>query len=101
MNRIIARREIGFSADLVQKAEAFERERLLNPAARRKPADSRNARLTCPACGCPMIPRPFNYQYLVSVDKCGSCGRIWFDADELEILQILIERTRTDGKERQ
>jgi Zn-finger nucleic acid-binding protein len=48
-----------------------------------------------------MIPRPFNYQYLVSVDKCGSCGRIWFDADELEILQILIERTRTDGKERQ
>jgi len=43
-----------------------------------------------------MIPRPFNYQYFIPVDKCGSCGRIWFGADELEILQILIEQTRTD-----
>jgi len=100
MNRIIARREIGFSADLVKKAEAFERERLLNPAARRKSADPRKTRLICPSCGCPMIPRPFNYQYVVPVDKCGSCGRIWFDADELETLQILIERARTDEKER-
>jgi len=25
------------------------------------------------------------------VDKCLSCGKIWFDADELETLQILIE----------
>lgn len=96
MNRIIARREIGFSADLVHKAEAFRDEQFLNPAARTKTPVSRENRLTCPSCGCPMIPRPFNYQYFIPVDKCGSCGRIWFDADELEILQILIEQTRTD-----
>jgi Zn-finger nucleic acid-binding protein len=28
------------------------------------------------------------------VDKCLSCSRIWFDSDELEILQILIEEHR-------
>jgi len=96
MNRIIARREIGFSAELVKKAADFRDEYLLNPAARSKSPVSRENRLTCPSCGCPMIPRPFNYQYFIPVDKCGSCGRIWFDADELEILQILIEQTRTD-----
>jgi Zn-finger nucleic acid-binding protein len=26
------------------------------------------------------------------VDKCLSCYKIWFDEEELEILQILIER---------
>ena len=38
-----------------------------------------------------MLPRPFNYQYIVPVDKCLACHKTWFDGDELEILQILIE----------
>jgi Zn-dependent protease with chaperone function/Zn-finger nucleic acid-binding protein len=96
MNRIIARREIGFSDELVKKADAFRKEFLLNPAVRAKPVDLASGHLTCPGCGCPMRPRPYNYQYFIPVDKCDSCGRIWFDADELEILQILIEETRTD-----
>ncbi|MHB8055907.1 MAG: M48 family metalloprotease [Candidatus Aminicenantales bacterium] len=96
MNRIIARREVGFSDELIKKAEAFRDEFLLNPAVRAKPVDLASKRLACPSCGCRMRPRPYNYQYFVPVDKCGSCGRIWFDADELEILQILIEETRTD-----
>ena len=96
MNRIIARREVGFSDELVKKADAFRKEFLLNPAVRAKPVDLASDYLTCPGCGCPMRPRPYNYQYFIPVDKCGSCGRIWIDADELEILQILIEETRTD-----
>jgi len=98
MNRIIARREIGFSDGLVKKAGDFRERCLLNPAARPKSDDRPEARLTCPGCGGRMRPRPYNYQYFIPVDKCGSCGRIWFDADELEILQILIEGTRPDGK---
>jgi Zn-finger nucleic acid-binding protein len=47
--------------------------------------------IPCPACGYRMVPRPYSYQYFVPVDKCLSCSKIWFDADELEILQILIE----------
>ena len=96
MNRIIARREVGFSPGLIKKAGDFRERLLLNPAARPKPDDRPAARLTCPGCGGRMRPRPYNYQYFVPVDKCGSCGRIWFDADELEILQILIEGTRSD-----
>jgi Zn-finger nucleic acid-binding protein len=48
--------------------------------------------LFCPNCGTRMLPRPYNYQYFIPVDKCLSCYKIWFDADELEILQILIEK---------
>jgi Zn-dependent protease with chaperone function/Zn-finger nucleic acid-binding protein len=96
MNRLIARREIGFSESLVRKAEAFRDAQQLNPGGLISPKAQPDARLACPACGYRMTPRPFNYQYFVPVDKCLACGRIWFDADELEILQILIERTRTD-----
>ena len=38
-----------------------------------------------------MIRRLFSYQYFVEVDDCKSCKQVWFDGDELEILQILIE----------
>jgi heat shock protein HtpX len=94
VNRIIARKEIGFSEDLVKKAEAFRDASKLNPAGRISSPPRPEAALLCPACGFRMMPRPFNYQYFVPVDKCLACGQIWFDADELEILQILIERAR-------
>jgi Zn-finger nucleic acid-binding protein len=57
---------------------------------RDKEKDARN--ITCPNCGYRMVARPYNYQYFVPVDKCLSCSKIWFDSDELEILQILIEK---------
>jgi hypothetical protein len=39
-----------------------------------------------------MLPRPYTYQYIIPVDKCLSCDKIWFDTDELEIIQILTEK---------
>jgi hypothetical protein len=39
-----------------------------------------------------MVARPYNYQYFIPVDRCLSCYDIWFDADELEILQILVQK---------
>jgi Zn-dependent protease with chaperone function/Zn-finger nucleic acid-binding protein len=93
MDRILARREVGFDPVLVERARAFQTRFLENPAAVRKiGASPGRPDFLCPACGYRMAPRPYNYQYYIPVDKCLSCQKIWFDADELEILQILVER---------
>ena len=92
MDRILARREVGFASDLVSKAKAFQERFEEDPVAVHKISEKLRPVLLCPACGYPTRPRPYNYQYYVPVDKCLSCGAIWFDADELEILQILVER---------
>ena len=62
-----------------------------NPLKRQKIESALAADVPCPNCGYRMVARPYNYQYFVPVDKCLSCSKIWFDSDELEILQILIE----------
>jgi heat shock protein HtpX len=91
VDRIIARREFAFSEALVKKAREFRDRVILNPLKKQKLALDPGERTACPNCGWGMVPRPYNYQYFVPVDKCLSCSKIWFDADELEILQILIE----------
>lgn len=97
MDRIIARREVTFSNDLIRKAEAFRERFVANPLKKHGAADAAPGDLKCPACGYRMVSRPYSYQYFVPVDKCLSCLKIWFDADELEILQILIENRPTAG----
>jgi heat shock protein HtpX len=91
VDRIIARREFAFSEALVQKAREFRDRVILNPLKKQKMAPGLGERIPCPNCGYGMVLRPYNYQYFVPVDKCLSCSRIWFDTDELEVLQILIE----------
>jgi len=92
VDRILARKEVAFSDDLIRQAADFKKTVLRNPLvaeqkAGRRPVGSQ----ACPHCGARMMPRPYNYQYFIPVDKCLSCYRIWFDADELEMLQILVE----------
>ena len=96
MDRILARREVGFSKVLKAKAEAI-RIQLLGTVEglKRDPRELKSSML-CPSCGYALRPRPYNYQYFIPVDKCLSCGEIWFDADELEILQALVEQARSD-----
>jgi Zn-dependent protease with chaperone function/Zn-finger nucleic acid-binding protein len=91
IGRILARQEVGFSDHLKQKAREFKNRYLENPVGARKINAGKNPAAYCPNCGSRMLPRPFTYHYLIPVDKCLSCGHTWFDADELEILQILIE----------
>jgi Zn-finger nucleic acid-binding protein len=91
VDKIVARREVAFSADLLEKARRFREKVLLNPLKKQKINTGVKGAADCPACGYKMVARPYNYQYFVPVDKCLSCSRIWFDTDELEILQILIE----------
>jgi Zn-finger nucleic acid-binding protein len=92
MDRIILRREIAFSEALHSKARKFREEFLLNPVKKQRKKEKEVLSISCPHCGYKMLARPYNYQYFVPVDKCLSCSKIWFDADELEILQILIEK---------
>ncbi len=91
MERIIARKEVSFSDHLKKKAQEFEENFLLDPVLRKKIHANKSSKIDCPNCGSRMFPRPYNYQYVIPVDKCLSCHKIWFDSDELEILQILIE----------
>jgi Zn-dependent protease with chaperone function/Zn-finger nucleic acid-binding protein len=91
MERILARREVGFGAELLRKAADFRERFVRNPLQTLKISDKLGAARFCPACGYRLASRPFNYQYFVPVDRCLNCLRIWFDADELEVLQILVE----------
>ena len=91
MERIIARKEVAFSDHLKAKAKDFEENFLFDPVMRKKIHADKSPKIACPNCGARMRPRPYNYQYVIPVDKCLHCHKIWFDADELEILQILIE----------
>ena len=54
----------------------------------------------CPRCGKGMSHKFYSYAYHVEIDECQSCGLIWFDAEELEILQCLIEMGEEDGASR-
>jgi len=92
MDRIILRREVAFSDALLAKAKDFRRQFLLNPVKRQRAKEKAAQSPFCPSCGQRMLTRPYNYQYFIPVDKCLACSKIWFDADELELLQILIEK---------
>jgi len=92
VDRILLRKEFKFSAALLAKARDFREKFLTNPLKKQRARDKEFVPLACPNCGYRMMPRPYNYQYFIPVDKCLSCYKIWFDADELEILQILVEK---------
>jgi heat shock protein HtpX len=47
--------------------------------------------LNCPQCRNPMMRTFYSLAYLIEIDRCGYCGITWFEADELEMLQCLIE----------
>ena len=92
MDRIILRREVAFSDDLLAKARDFRQQFLLNPVKEQRAKEQDAENLYCPSCGQRLLARPYNYQYFIPVDKCLACYKIWFDADELELLQILVEK---------
>lgn len=92
MERILTRKEVTFSKDLIKKAHEFKQKFILNPILIKKINPGKSPNIFCPNCGAGMLPRPYTYQYVIPVDKCLSCYQIWFDADELEILQILTEK---------
>ena len=95
--RIIVREEREFSEEIKHIASLIYAE-----AKKKKPMfkllietyDKRK----CPKCVKPMIRKFYSYAYHIEVDECNGCNLIWFDKDELEILQCLIEMEEQNGK---
>lgn len=88
--RIFVRKERGFSEQVIRLATI-----LMKDAQRKHPRfnlllDMSHPR-RCPKCGKNMVHKFYSYVYHVEIDECQVCGLAWFDADELEILQCLIE----------
>jgi heat shock protein HtpX len=88
--RIFVREEKGFTPS-VQRIAALMKEE----AKAKRPRfnillDTIRAR-HCPKCGKSMTHKFYSYAYHVEIDECSECRVIWFDADELETLQCLIE----------
>jgi Zn-finger nucleic acid-binding protein len=53
----------------------------------------------CPHCDDErrrMVRRFFSEVYRVEIDQCMECGHMWFDKNELEVLQYLIEEQTKD-----
>jgi heat shock protein HtpX len=55
------------------------------------PAQSSAPKLSCPECKNPMYRGFYSLTYLIELDRCSFCGLTWFDRDELEMLQCMVE----------
>jgi len=91
--RIIIRKEVGFDERLKKIAELTQKNGLAK--IRDKVIDKEPLLLRCPKCGTNMLKNFYTMAYLVEVDRCSRCDLVWFDKDELEIVQYLIENKKT------
>lgn len=92
IQRIIIRQEVGFSEKVKRIAAGIQKEE--NAAVFKVIKRDPDTLLKCPKCQHPrtrMMRMFYTEAYHVEVDKCFACGLIWFDGDELEVLQYLIE----------
>ena len=93
IGKLLARREAAFTDDQQRLADLLEAggDRLRRAAvlARGRPGLSL---IPCPRCAAPMMRRHYSYEYAVEVDSCRICDLTWFEKDELEALQLLVER---------
>lgn len=77
------------------KAVVADNQRMLMVRKLKDKAERQGPLLHCPKCGNPMLRTFYSLAYLVEIDRCGLCGLTWFDVDELEMLQCLIENRIT------
>ncbi len=93
VQRIIIRQDVGFSEEVVRIAEVLRKEMTTWKV---KPINRDPQTLwPCPKCftinKSPMNRVFYTEAYRIEVDRCYSCQMIWFDKNELEVLQCLIE----------
>lgn len=99
--RILARtaREQPCSERILQLARATAEENQLNNSRRRLSTAAKAAiPLTpCPQCKNPMYRGFYSMAHMIEIDRCSFCGLIWFDKDELTMLQCLVENRIVPG----
>ena len=93
VQRILTRREMRFDDRQQALADAVieHGDELRRDFARRRAAQS-VALVNCPRCGRTMMRRHFSYDQAVEVDYCSLCDLYWFEKDELEVLQVIVEK---------
>jgi Zn-finger nucleic acid-binding protein len=99
--RIIVRREIECTERIKSLARAVTKDnqnRLLMRKLQGKAALTMPL-VPCPKCHNSMMRTFYSLAYLVEIDRCNYCDIIWFDADELAILQCVIENKMTAGSD--
>ncbi|NTV29999.1 MAG: M48 family metalloprotease [Candidatus Omnitrophica bacterium] len=92
---ITGRREMMFSARIVGLANLMLEQPPAFPLVPGGQAFDEKS-IPCPVCrqsAVRMTRRFVNRKYPVEVDKCPACARVWFDKDELELLQCMYEKT--------
>jgi Zn-finger nucleic acid-binding protein len=96
--RIFAREIKQFTDSLKKKAVELSQHWQFNPAHKGlKQSELVTAAFPafkCPKCKTEMVRMPYTMQYFIVVDRCYTCKLIWFDKEELELLQILVERRK-------
>jgi heat shock protein HtpX len=88
--RIFVRKKKGFSERVQRMARIlFEQARKKTPKFNIMLGTAHPRQ--CPKCGKSMSHKFYSYAYHIEIDECTKCGAFWFDVDELELLQCLIE----------
>jgi Zn-dependent protease with chaperone function/Zn-finger nucleic acid-binding protein len=93
VQRMLTRREMRFDERQQRLADYVVEhgdELRLDFARRRKAAHT--TLIACPRCGRSMLRRHFSYNEAVEIDYCTVCDLFWFEKDELEVLQAIVER---------
>ncbi|MGB3340060.1 MAG: zinc metalloprotease HtpX [bacterium] len=88
--RIFVRREKGFTERVRRLAKVISTEARQKHPNFNVVLDISHPK-RCPKCGKDMVHKFYSYAFHVEIDECLHCKLIWFDPDELEILQCLIE----------
>jgi len=95
--RIFTRKEKPYTESIRRTAELLRQDQKRKKKGLKLLIDAAHP-FPCPRCGKPMARKFFSYAYHVEVDECRNCGVTWFDPDELEILQCLIESEERNEK---
>ncbi len=93
VQRILTRREMRFDErQLALAASVVDNGDELRRRDHRRRASGQVLTIACPGCGPSMMRRLYSYDYAIEVDYCTLCDLFWFDRDELEALQAVVER---------
>ncbi|MFZ5907760.1 MAG: M48 family metalloprotease [Nitrospirota bacterium] len=95
--RIIVRREKKFAGRIAVLAQAVmaDNQKKLTMKKLQKISGNVLNLVPCPGCGNPMMRTFYSMAYLIEIDRCTWCNLTWFDQDELEMLQCVIENRMT------
>ena len=91
--RIIVRKDVKYSERINALSRATLSENQIRMLARNRNnfAKLNMNFLCCPKCKGRMTRTFYSMAYLVELDRCCNCRLIWFEKDELEILQCMID----------